>query len=117
MQQASKSEIIFKVFSIVIVTVFGLVAFYPVLYAFSASISGKIAYEAGRVVLFPKDVTFLVYELVYLDKGLWISFVNTLFYTAFGTAWSILISSTGAYVLSKRHLLFRRQLNFLVVFT
>ena len=117
MVRLSRSELIFKLFAITLVTSFGLLAFYPVVYAFSASISGKIAYEAGRVVLFPQDTTFQVYELIYLDKGLWISFVNTLFYTVFGTAWSIFISATGAYALSRRRLLFRRQFNFLIVFT
>lgn len=117
MYSLSKSELIFKVFAVSLVTIFGLMAFYPVFYAFSASISGKMAYEAGKIVLLPKDVSFQVYELVYRDKGLWISFVNTLFYTLFGTAWSIFVSALGAYALSKKHLLFRRQLNFLIVFT
>jgi putative aldouronate transport system permease protein len=117
MKRLSRSELIFKVITITLVTIFSILAFYPIFYAFSASISGKVAYETGKVVLFPKDVNFQVYELIYKDKGLWISFVNTLFYTIFGTAWSILVSSLGAYVLSKRHLLFRRQFNFLVVFT
>lgn len=117
MERLSRSELIFKIFAVGAVTIFGLLALYPQVYAFSASISGKVAYEAGRVVLFPKDVTFQVYELIYEDKGLWISFVNTLFYTVFGTAWSIFITSLGAYALSKKHLLFRRQFNFLIVFT
>lgn len=117
MERLSRSELIFKAFAVGLVTIFGLMAFYPVLYSFSASISGKIAYEAGQVVLLPKDTNFQVYELIYKDKGLWISFTNTLFYTIFGTAWSIFVSTTGAYALSKRRLLFRRQFNFLVVFT
>jgi len=117
MVRLSKSELIFKVFALTLVTIFALLAFYPVLYAFSASISGKMAYEAGEIVLFPKDVNFQVYKLIYKDKGLWISFINTIFYTLFGTAWSIFISALGAYALSKKHLLFRRQLNFLIVFT
>ncbi|GAB5493172.1 MAG: carbohydrate ABC transporter permease [Phototrophicaceae bacterium] len=117
MIRLSKSELIFKTITILLVTLFSLIAFYPVIYSFSASISGKIAYEAGEIILFPKDVSFQVYELIYLDKGLWISFVNTLFYTIFGTAWSIFISALGAYALAKRRLLFRRQFNFLVVFT
>jgi len=117
MERLSRSELIFMIFAIAIVTIFGLLALYPQLYAFSASISGKIPYEAGQVVLFPKDVTFQVYELIYEDKGLWISFVNTLFYTVFGTAWSIFITTLGAYALSRKHLLFRRQFNFSVVFT
>jgi len=117
MVRLSKSELIFKVFALTLVTIFALLAFYPVLYAFSASISGKMAYEAGEIVLFPRDVNFQVYKLIYKDKGLWISFINTIFYTLFGTAWSIFISALGAYALSKKHLLFRRQLNFLIVFT
>lgn len=117
MIRLSKSELIFKTITILLVTIFSLIAFYPVIYSFSASISGKAAYEAGEIVLLPKDVSFQVYELIYLDKGLWISFINTLFYTIYGTAWSIFISALGAYALAKRRLLFRRQFNFLVVFT
>jgi len=117
MIRLSRSEFIFKFITILLVTIFSLLAFYPVIYSFSASISGKIAYESGQVVLFPKDISFQVYELIYQDKSLWISFINTLFYTIFGTAWSIFISATGAYALAKRRLLFRRWFNFLVVFT
>ncbi len=117
MIRLSRSELIFKIVAITLVTLFALAAFYPVLYSFSASISGKTAVETGQVVLLPKDVTFQVYELIYADKGLWISFANTLFYTVFGTAWSLFITITGAYALTKRRLLFRRGLNFMVVFT
>jgi len=116
-ERLSKSELIFKGLAVTLVVTFSLMAFYPVFYSFSASISGKDAYEAGQLFLLPQDVTFQVYELIYKDKGLWISFTNTLFYTMFGTAWSIFISVTGAYALSRKRLLFRRQFNFLVVFT
>ncbi len=117
MKRLSRSELIFKILSVSLVVAFSLMAFYPVFYAFSASISGKIPYESGDVVLLPKDPSFQVYELIYKDKALWISFTNTLFYTVFGTAWSLFISITGAYALSRRRLLFRRQFNFFVVFT
>ncbi|GAB6107257.1 carbohydrate ABC transporter permease [Fusibacter bizertensis] len=117
MERLSKSEIIFKVISYVLIGIFALSALYPVIYAFSASISGKVAYELGKVVLLPKDVNFQVYSLIYNDKAFWISYINTLFYTVFGTAWSMFISIMGAYALSKKRLLFRRQFNFFVVFT
>ncbi len=113
----SRSERAFKIFALTLVGGFSLLAFFPVVYAFSASISGKIAYETGQVLITPVDTTFEVYELIYLDKGLWISFINTLFYTVFGTAWSLFMTITGAYALGKRRLLFRRTFNFLVVFT
>lgn len=117
MNRLTKSEIIFKILSYILIGSFAIMALYPVVYAFSASISGKLAYEAGEVILLPKSVNFQVYKLVYTDKKFWISYTNTLFYTVFGTAWSMFISTMGAYVLSKRKLLFRRQFNFLLVFT
>lgn len=117
MERMSKSELIFKAISYILIGVFAILTLYPLIYAFSASISGKVAIESGQVVLFPKDVNFQVYRLIYEDKGFWISYINTLFYTVFGTAWSMLISTTGAYALSKRRLIFRRQFNFWVVFT
>ncbi len=117
MERLNRSERIFKVVSYVLIGAFGIMALYPVIYAFSASVSGKVAYESGKVVLLPINTNFTVYKLLYRDKGFWISYINTLFYTLFGTAWSMLISIAGAYALSKKRLLFRRQLNFLVVFT
>jgi len=117
MNRLTKSEVIFKVIAYALIGVFAIMALYPVIYAFSASISGKLAYEAGDVVLLPKNVNFKVYQLVLNDKKFWISYVNTLFYTVFGTAWSMFISITGAYILAKRKLIFKRQFNFLVVFT
>jgi putative aldouronate transport system permease protein len=88
-----------------------------VIYAFSASISGKVEYESNQIVLLPKAINFKVYNLIVNDKGFWISYINTLFYTVFGTSWSMFISITGAYVLTKKRLLFRKQFNLFVVFT
>ena len=117
MERSSKSEIIFRVFSYFFVTIFVIMCLYPILYAFSVSISGKIAYESGSIVFFPKDLTIDAYKVVLFDKGFWISYTNTLFYTIFGTAWSMFISLTGAYVLSKDKLLGKRKWNFLLVFS
>ncbi len=117
MDRLSKSELIFKIISYVLVIVFATMALYPILYAFSVSISGKSAYETGQIVLWPKDVTLEVYEVMLLDKGFWICYANTLFYTVIGTAFSMAISLAGAYALQKDTLMFRRQFNFMLVFT
>lgn len=116
-KRLSKSEIVFKVLSYLFVIGFSVLALYPVIYAFSVSISGKLAYETGQVVLFPKDVTFTAYNMVLHDKTFWISFTNTLFYTVIGTAFSMLISLTAAYALQSSKLMFRRQFNFMLVLT
>ena len=117
MGRLSKSEIVFKVLAYTLVGIFALMALYPIVYALSVSISGRSAYETGQIVLLPKDITFAAYEYIVFDKDFWISYTNTLFYTVFGTAWSLFISLTGAYALSKVKLVGRRKWNFLLVFT
>jgi len=117
MERLSRNEIIFKIIAYFIGGAFAIMALYPLVYAFSASISGKVAYETGKVVLLPKNINFQVYARIYNDKGFWISYINTLFYTVFGTVWSMFVSITGAYALTKKRMLFRNQVNLLIVFT
>lgn len=117
MELLNRSEKVFKVCAYVLVIAFAAVTLYPIIYAFSVSISGRVAYESGTIQLLPKDVTFQAYNMVLHSKGFWIAYANTLFYTVLGTAWSMFISLTGAYALQKNKLKFRRQWNFLLVFT
>ncbi len=117
MELLNRSEKIFKICAYVLVIAFAAMTLYPIIYAFSVSISGRVAYESGTITLLPKDVTFQAYNMVLHSKGFWISYANTLFYTVLGTAWSMFISLTGAYALQKAKLKFRRQWNFLLVFT
>jgi len=117
MERLNRSEVIFKVIAYTFIAIFALLSLYPVIYVFSASISGKLPYELGEIILWPKEINFIVYNEIIYDRQFWISYTNTLFYTVFGTLWSMIISTTGAYALSKSKLLFKRQFNFLLVFT
>ena len=111
------SELIFKIISYTLLTVFALCCLYPVVYAVSASISGRSAVEYGSVVLFPKDVQFDAFARMFGDNMFWNAYSNTLFLTLYGTLWSMLTAILGAYALSKRRLLFRKFFNFFLVFT
>lgn len=117
MKRLDKTEIIFKVVAYVIAIVFAILAVYPFVFVISASISGIEAVDGGNVILLPKDIQFEAVNSVLSDKGYWITYSNTIFYTLFGTAWSMFVSITGAYALSKSRLLFKRQFNFYLVFT
>ena len=111
------SELIFKVLSYTLLTVFALCCLYPFVYAVSASISGRSAVEYGSVVLFPKDVQFQAFARMFGDNMFWNAYSNTLFITLYGTLWAMLTSILGAYALSKKRLLFRKAFNFFLVFT
>lgn len=111
------SELIFKIVSYTLLTVFALSCLYPFVYAVSASVSGRTAVEYGSVVLFPKDVQFEAFARMFGDNMFWNAYSNTLFLTLYGTLWSMLTAILGAYALSKRRLLFRKFFNFFLVFT
>jgi putative aldouronate transport system permease protein len=111
------SELIFKVISYTLLTVFALCCLYPFVYAISASISGRSAVEYGQIVLFPKDIQFDAFKLMFNDNMFWNAYSNTLFLTLFGTLWSMFVAILGGYALSKKRLLFRTFFNFFLVFT
>ena len=111
------SELIFKIISYTLLTVFALCCLYPFVYAVSASISGRAAVDYSQVVLFPKDIQFDAFRRMFNDNMFWNAYSNTLFLTFYGTLWCLLYSILGAYALSKRRLLFRKFFNFFLVFT
>ena len=111
------SELIFKIISYTVLTVFSICCLYPFVYAISASISGAEAVEYSQVVLFPKDVQFDAFSKMFNNNMFWNAYTHTLVLTVYGTIWSLVVSIMGAYALSKKRLLFRRFFNFFLVFT
>ncbi len=111
------SELIFKIFSYLFLTVFALMCLYPFLYAVSASISGRHAVEYQELILFPKNVQFDAFRDMFGNNQFWSAYSNTLFLTIYGTIWSLVIAILGGYALSKKRLLFRKSFNFFLVFT
>lgn len=111
------SELIFKIISYTLLTVFAICCLYPFIYTISASISGRSAVEYNTLVLLPKDIQFDAFSKMFNDNMFWNSYTNTLFLTFYGTIWELGLSVLGAYALSKKRLLFRKGFNFFLVFT
>ena len=111
------SELIFKILSYTLLTIFALACLYPFVYAVSASISGSHAVDYNEIVLLPKDIQFEAFKYMFSNNMFWNSYSNTLFLTLYGTIWSLIYSILGAYALSKQRLLFRKFFNFFLVFT
>ena len=111
------TELLFKIISYTFLTVFALCCLYPFIYAVSAGLSGREALEQGQVILLPKNVQFEAFARMFNNNNFWNSYTNTLFITFYGTLWSMGVAILGAYALSKKRLLFRKGLNFFLVFT
>lgn len=117
MKRLDISELIFKIVAYTLVTVFALACVFPFVYTLSIAISGRNAVEAGEVTFFPIDIQFAALNYIINRSAFWIAYSNTIFLTLYGTIFSMFVSITGAYVLSKDKLLWKRQWNFLLVFT
>ena len=111
------SELIFKVISYLLLTIFALSCLYPFVYTISSAISGYNEVTYSEIVLFPKNVQFDAFKDVFKNNVFWNAYTNTLFLTFYGTIWEMLLSVFGAYALSKKRLLFRKGFNFFLVFT
>ena len=117
MKRLDKSEVIFKIIAYTFTILFALMCLYPLAYVLAGTFSGTLELMQGKVILWPVGFQVNAFVEVMKDKIFWISYANTLFLTFYGTIWSMLVSILGAYALSKKRLLFRKQLNFLLVFT
>ena len=111
------SELIFKIISYTLLTVFALACLYPFVYAVSASISGAHEVDYNEIILLPKNIQFDAFKKMFSDNMFWNAYSNTLFLTLYGTIWALGYSILGAYALSKKRLLFRKAFNFFLVFT
>lgn len=111
------SEVIFKVISYVLLTIFAIMCLYPFVYSISAAISGYDAMEGGKVVLLPIDIQWDALIYVLSDAKFWISYANTLFITLYGVIYMMAITLLGAYALAKTRMFGNKLFNFLLVFT
>jgi len=98
-------------FMIVIITL------YPIIYVFSVSISSSSAVSAKQVYFWPVGFSVASYKLLALHPFLARSYLNTLFYTVVGTSYSLILTIFGAYALSRKNLIGRNLMMFLIFFT
>ena len=72
---------------------------------------------SGQVVLWPKAINLVAYERLLSNPDLWISYWNTIRYTAVQTFLSLAVTSAMAYPLAKKGLPGRPLILFLAAFT
>ncbi|WP_240941031.1 carbohydrate ABC transporter permease [Paenibacillus sp. HB172176] len=105
---------IFIAFLLILVTVSML---YPFLYMISVSLSKSIYVMRGDIFLLPKGIDFSVYRLVLEDPRIGQGYLNTIIYVGLGTFISLIVTSLGAYSLSRRDMMFNKTFTLLIIFT
>lgn len=98
----SRGDRIFNAINIFILTIILILTLYPVLFVTIASISDPDLVNAGKVILFPRGISFNGYKNVFKDPRILISYRNTIFYTVVGTTLNLIVTLPAAYALSRK---------------
>ena len=105
-------------FSVYLFLLFALlIVLYPLIYIVSASFSNPLAVTAGKVWLFPVDFSLRGYEVTFQNPQIITGYLNSLFYTLFGTLISVVLTVLIAYPLSRRDLYGSNVIMLLITFT
>jgi putative aldouronate transport system permease protein len=94
-----------------------VIVLYPIIFVVSASISEPQLVLAGKVTLFPKQMTVEGYTRIFQYKPLWRGYFNTILYTAASTVITLITTLPAAYALSRRDLRGRGFFTFYFAFT
>ncbi|GAA1673982.1 carbohydrate ABC transporter permease [Nonomuraea maheshkhaliensis] len=108
---------VFQWFNGLILTGVVVVTLYPFVNILARSFSSQSAISAGEVNLIPKGFNLTTYRIVASDPTFWTNYRNTVVYTVVATFIAIVMTTSYAYVLSKKHLKGRKALIGIAVFT
>ncbi|KKI89479.1 sugar ABC transporter permease [Bacillus sp. SA1-12] len=114
----SIGERIFDYGNTIFLTILSIVTLYPLVYVLFASLSDP-AYVAQLrgIMLAPKGFTLDAYKMVFTNPMISTAYLNTLFYVIVGTTVNIFLTSLGAYALSRKNVMWKNVIMFLIVFT
>jgi putative aldouronate transport system permease protein len=108
---------VFQVINALILAGVVAAVLYPFVNVLAQSFSSERFIVAGQVNLWPRGFNITTYRHVMSDPLFWNNYRNTVFYTAAATVVAMVLTTSYAYVLSKRHLRGRRILIGIAVFT
>ena len=107
----------FGILNFLVLSIIACITLYPIVYILAISLSDTASVAQGNVFLWPKGLNFDAYVDVLKDKRIPRAYLNTIYYTAFGTFINLLITSIAAYPLSNPNFIWRKYWMFGIVLT
>ena len=116
--QETPGERAFSIFNYLLLIAIAIVCLYPMLYVTFASLSNSsLLTQHTGILLGPEGFSLDAYKTVFSDPMIIKGYLNTLFVLGVSLVLQITLTSLGAYVLSRRDLLFRKPLMIFVTIT
>ena len=86
----------------VLLALLALIVIYPLYFIIIASFSDPDAVLAGKVILYPMQVTFEGYAKILQRTDVWRGYLNTIIYTALTVVLSLAVTIPGGWALSRK---------------
>lgn len=114
----TRGEKIADVVLYVLLALITLAALYPIWYVVMASVSdGNALMRYSGPLVLPQGFSLSAYEVVLNNKSIYTGYANTIFYVAVGTTLNMIMTTLGAYVLSRKNFFWSSPIMMLITIT
>ena len=113
----TRGEKVFSILNFFLLSVGGLVCLLPFLHIIAKSLSGELFVLAKEVLFIPKGFTLNSYNFVINNEQFQNSFLLTIFITVVGTALALFVTTTTAYVFTRKDVPGVKFINALYIIT
>ncbi len=115
----TKSRYAFLAFNYLFMIGMMVITLYPVLYVIFASFSGsaELVRNGGKILLHPIGFSLDAYEKTFSNRNVLTGYMNTIFVVVVGVTLSMIVSSIGAYFLSRKGVMLKKPITMLIMFT
>lgn len=113
-----RSDLILRIISYTVVTLFALFCLLPFVMMLSASLSNEAEIRRTGFGLLPKDFTLTAYQFIFnAPRQIIGSYIVTIVMTVSGTAIGLFIIAMTGYALNRKDFPFRNHISFFIYFT
>jgi len=118
LQKTNVGSLLFDCINTVVLFALALIALYPCWYVLVASFSDPVQLHQGSpFVVWPREFGAYSYKAVINNAALWIGYRNTFFYVIIGTAFSVILTVSGAFCATRKDLPGKNIIMMLILFT
>ncbi len=103
-QKRKKNDKIFYAINLFLLSLVALIVLYPLYFIIIASISDPDAVLAGKVVLYPVDITLSGFQKIIERSDVWRGYLNTIIYTLITVVLSLVVTIPAGWALSRKTL-------------
>ena len=108
----------FDAFNIILMIIIMIITVYPFYYVVMCSLSEPSMLIGDKgLMLLPKSFSLKAYQLVLENPNIASGYRTTLFVVVVGTVISVIMTSLGAFVLTRKQFALKKVMNYMILFT